>query len=375
MRGIRSSQKRTNFFAGAELPRREGLSKQEIRVKLERINRVLPAFQEQLFSCRLCPRECGANRFSGETGFCRAGKDVILYKYKLHHGEEPPISGSRGSGILFFAGCTMSCHFCQNFPMSHQFCGYRVSSLRLADIMLHLQEQGAHNINLVTATHYLPQVLQALQIAYGKGLRLPLVYNTSGYERTEILRLLEGIVDVYLPDMKYARDDSARRYSKCPGYVKANREAVKEMWRQVGPLRTDENGIARQGLIIRHLILPNHLPETLEILQYIRQTLGVGPAISLMSQYLPIWEAHRFPELQRRLTPEELQTAVTALHILGFSEGWIQEFCCEDCAGASASVHHLKPPPGSSNIKSRAATKSTCTVTPGSSPPIQAQNV
>ncbi|MBC7187496.1 MAG: radical SAM protein [Calditrichaeota bacterium] len=279
-----------------------------------------------LTQCRLCPCACGANRLAGETGFCGMGAEVVLYKPKVHLGEEPPISGTRGSGILFFSGCTMACVFCQNFPMSHWRTGHVLSPATLARAMLYLQRRGAHNINLVTATHFLPRVLEALYLAARQGLHLPIVYNTSGYESVETLRLLEGIVDVYLPDFKYADADLARRYSATPDYPGVCLAALREMYRQVGELQLDEEGIARRGLLVRHLVLPGALQNTERVLSTIARELSPSVHVSLMSQYLPIWGAPRFPELTRRVSEEEYHEALAMLERYGLENGWVQEF-------------------------------------------------
>ncbi len=293
--------------------------------KIARIDRALEALQGSMASCSICPRNCGANRTLGEAGYCYLPDRVRVYKYKLHFGEEPPISGTRGSGIVFFAGCTMRCVFCQNYPMSHLRQGYEISQETLAKIFLQLQELGAHNINLVTPTQFLPQILAALRSAYQKGLRLPVVYNSNGYEKLDILRLLDGIVDVYLPDAKYASDAIARRYSKCPNYVAHNRAALKEMFRQAGLLQTDVKGIAKRGLIVRHLILPNNLDNTRKVLEFLARDLSPQISLSLMTQYLPIWGAPKYREINRRLNRTEFEEAMNLLDEFGFENGWFQE--------------------------------------------------
>jgi putative pyruvate formate lyase activating enzyme len=249
----------------------------------------------------------------------------VLYKLKLHLGEEPPISGTRGSGILFFSGCTMACAFCQNFPMSHWRVGRVVSAATLAKAMLFLQQRGAHNINLVTAAQFLPRVLEAIGLAAAQGLHLPLVYNSSGYESLEALRLLDGVVDVYLPDFKYADAALARRYSATPDYPVVCVQALREMYRQVGDLLVDDEGVALRGLLIRHLVLPGALDNTERVLATIAAELSPRVHLSLMSQYLPIWGAHRFPELRRRISPEEYQRALAAVEAAGLENGWVQE--------------------------------------------------
>jgi putative pyruvate formate lyase activating enzyme len=293
----------------------------ELNRRTERVRRLME-------DCRLCPRRCRIDRMRGRTGFCRSGAMVRVYKFKVHHGEEPPISGTRGSGIVFFANCTLRCVYCQNAPMSHWGRGVDLSPDRLADIFLFLQNRGCHNLNLVTATHYLYPVLQALELAAERGLHLPIVWNTSGYESPELLQLLDGIVDIYLPDMKYADPEVARRYSAAPDYPAVNLSAVEEMFRQVGPLQLDPQSAARRGLIIRHLVLPHDLAGTEEIMRLIADRISRRVHVSLMSQYLPVWSARRDPLLNRPLTEQEYRRAVRALENAGLSRGWTQGLPC-----------------------------------------------
>jgi len=300
--------------------------RKSVSLKQALLERKIAQGREALSRCRLCGHFCGVNRLAGQRGFCEAGLKIRLYKYKIHFGEEPPISGHRGSGILFLSGCTMRCVYCQNFPMSHRREGVDIGPERLAHIMLQLQRWGVHNINLVTATHYIPQILEALELAYRQGLTLPIVYNTNGFESPEALELLEGIVDVYLPDMKYTRREYAKRYSSAPNYPAINRQAIREMYRQVGLLQRDSQGIAIKGLIVRHLLLPGFLSGTPKVLEFLAQDLSPEVHISLMSQYLPIWGARKFPELSRRITREEFELACEMLEAWGFHNGWIQTF-------------------------------------------------
>jgi putative pyruvate formate lyase activating enzyme len=238
----------------------------------ELLQRVRTAYR-RLRSCDLCPHDCGVNRISGERGICCAGLLPRIAAASVHNGEEPPISGTNGSGTIFLSGCSLSCRFCQNYPISQLGNGQDLSTRALADKMLSLQRQRVHNINFVTPTHFLSQLLAALWLAIPFGFRLPLVWNSSGYEKVDALRLLDGVVDIYLPDMKYADDDIAEELSGAPGYCTANRLAVSEMLRQVGHLRMDD-GLAIQGLIIRHLVLPDNLAGTDDTLQWIAQHLG-----------------------------------------------------------------------------------------------------
>jgi len=288
--------------------------------------RVLAA-RERLMACELCPRECGVNRLKGELGFCRGGSLARVASWNAHFGEEPPISGTGGSGTIFFSHCTGRCIFCQNFPISQLGIGQEVTAHRLSGFMIELQRRGCHNINLVTPTHYVPQFLAALELAVASGLRIPIVYNTSGYESVETLRLLDGIVDIYLPDAKYADDAVAHRLSGFRSYVAHNRAALLEMHRQVGSqLTTSPEGVAIRGMVIRHLVLPHGLSQTREVLSWIADHLSKRAYVSLMGQYFPAHKAVGDPELGRRLLPEEYQAALRAFEECGLENGWCQQF-------------------------------------------------
>lgn len=276
-------------------------------------------------SCRLCPRNCGVNRLEGQRGFCRAPGGLVLSSVFPHHGEEPPISGSGGSGTVFFTHCTLQCCFCQNYQLSHLAEGRPYSPDELADEMIRLQRHGCHNINLVTATHFLPWVLRALRKAATDGLSIPIVYNCGGYEHASTLRLLNGIVDIYLPDMKYGDDIAARRYSGAPGYLGSNTEAVKEMFRQVGPLGTDDNGVATRGLCIRHLVLPGNHAASEKIFAHLAQTFDPEDIhISLMAQYRPLYKANCFEEINRMVNVDEYNLVREMVDRAGFP-GFFQE--------------------------------------------------
>ncbi len=290
----------------------------------ELLQRVRTAYQ-RLTSCDLCPHRCGVNRIKGEQGRCHSGLKPRIASANLHRGEEPPISGSNGSGTIFFSGCTLRCLFCQNFPISQQNHGETVSTKELSVKMLALQKRGAHNLNLVTPTHWLPQLLAALWLAIPQGFNLPIVWNSSGYETVEALQLLDGVVSIYLPDMKYADDVQAEELSGAPGYTAFNRAAVFEMLRQVGQLQVDHNGIATQGLIIRHLVLPQARAGSVETLPWIADQLGGETNIALMSQYFPAWEATNKDGINRALTHDEYDAAVEALEEAGLENGWVQE--------------------------------------------------
>lgn len=285
------------------------------------------ALYELLAPCCLCPRRCGVDRLAGEEGFCRSGARPKVASWTLHPWEEPPISGTRGSGTIFFSGCTGRCLFCQNYPISQLGVGNVVTVERLAEMMLELQRRGAHNINLVTPTHFVPQLVAALPRAIERGLRLPLVYNSSGYESLEVLRLLDGVIDIWLPDAKYAADDIARRLSGFPHYVEHNRAALREMYRQVGDeLILDDEGIARRGLIIRHMVLPGGLAGTREVLNWIASELSPRVHVSLMAQYFPAHRAVGHALLGRKLTPEEYEEALAAFDVADLERGWRQEY-------------------------------------------------
>ena len=279
-----------------------------------------------LEDCRLCPRECGVNRLQGKQGYCQTGAKPKVASWNVHPWEEPPISGTRGSGTIFFSHCTGRCLFCQNYPISQLGVGNEVSVERLAEMMLELQHRGCHNINLVTPTHFVPQILAALPYAIKGGLRLPLVYNTSGYETVEVLKLLEGVVDIYLPDAKYADDEIARRLSGFVRYVEANRPALKEMYRQVGEeLVLDNGGIARRGLIVRHLVLPDGLAGTPKVLRWLAENLSPRVHASLMDQYFPAHKAVGHSILGRKITSQEYEEALRAFDEAGLENGWRQE--------------------------------------------------
>lgn len=269
----------------------------------------------QLYSfyriCRLCPHECCVNRLRGEKGVCRATAVATVYSAGPHFGEERPLVGRNGSGTIFFGQCSLRCVFCQNSEIVQPGGGSPVSDADLAGIMLDLQNQGCHNINLVTPTHYVPNIVEALRIAVPHGLRLPLVYNCCGYEPMAVLKQLDGIVDIYLPDFKYTEAEKARRYS--PGardYPEVTAAAIEEMRRQVGELVLDENGIARRGLMIRHLVLPGNEAGTDRFVQFVADRLGPSTYVNIMRQYQPAYKAYRFPEIARPITAEEYRKAI-----------------------------------------------------------------
>ncbi|MGQ9602874.1 MAG: radical SAM protein [bacterium] len=281
-------------------------------------------FESHLRNCSLCPRECGVNRLKGELGYCNAGAIAKIASYCLHMGEEPPISGTRGSGTIFFSHCNMRCVYCQNFPISQLRYGNQVTDENLAQIMLDLQNQGAHNINLVTPTQFLPSIAKSIATARNNGLTTPIVYNTSGYEKPETIDALRGLVQILLFDIRYQTSQKAKTYSDAPDYPRFNRASLERAIYCFGPLKLD-NGIAYEGVIIRHLLIPSLLSETAEILYYISRNVPRGIPISLMSQYFPANRAHEYPEINRKINAKEYRKVIDLVRRLNLEEGWIQE--------------------------------------------------
>jgi putative pyruvate formate lyase activating enzyme len=275
----------------------------------------------KLENCKLCPRECGVNRIAGKIGVCRTTAQVKVSSYGPHFGEEPELVGSRGSGTIFFTNCNLWCLFCQNYTISHLKEGEIASIPQLAGAMLYLQSIGCHNINLVTPTHVVPQIVQALALAARNGLRVPLVYNCGGYESVETLKLLDGIVDIYMPDIKYSSDEYARRFSGAKDYWEKVRLAVREMHRQVGDLIVDDNGVALRGLLIRHLVLPNGVAGSEEVLRFIAKDVSVDSYVNVMDQYHPCFRAFKLPELNRRISREEYEKVVSLAVSYGLHRG------------------------------------------------------
>ncbi len=280
---------------------------------------------ELLRRCTVCPQNCPVDRIAGKTGACHSGTEIIVGSWNLHRREEPPISGTRGAGTIFFGGCQARCSYCQNFWLSQMGKGIRVGPERLADMMLSLQRKGAHNIDLVTPTHFVPQLLKALVIASDKGLHIPMVYNCAGYENLHVLKLLDGVIDIYLPDAKYADNREALRTSKMHHYVEYNRATLKEMYRQVGGLQVDDEGIAVRGLIVRHLVMPNGHAGTREVLTWMAEELGHDIGLSVMDQYFPAYKVVGDEELGRRLTWREYREALDIVEDLPFENLFLQE--------------------------------------------------
>ncbi|MCX7719790.1 MAG: radical SAM protein [Dictyoglomus thermophilum] len=274
--------------------------------------------KDVLKSCSLCPRKCKVNRKNGELGYCKAPYNLVVSSYFPHFGEEKVLVGRNGSGTIFFTFCNLGCVFCQNYTISHLGIGEEISTEELAGIMLHLQRLGCHNINLVTPTHFVPQIIEALLKAIEQGLEIPIVYNTSGYENLEILRLLDGIIDIYMPDIKFYYPETAKKFANAEDYPEVTKIAIKEMYRQVGNLIVNEEDIAIRGLIIRHLLLPNHLPELEGWLNFIKEELSIEVFLNIMDQYRPLYMAYKYPEINRRIRPKEYEEAISIAKNLGF---------------------------------------------------------
>jgi putative pyruvate formate lyase activating enzyme len=293
--------------------------------ELQKRTEVLEA---RLADCDLCPRKCHVNRIEGEMGFCRSAALSIVSSICAHHGEEPPLSGTKGSGTVFFGNCNMRCVYCQNYQISQdrrRLRGQETNSQALAQQLIYLQDvMGCHNINFVSPSHFIPQIVRAVLEAVPLGLKLPLVYNTSGYDSADTLKLFDGIIDIYLPDIRYADDKIAKKYSSAPDYVEHARAAIKEMHHQVGILVLDDKGIAQRGMIIRHLILPEGLAGSEESLTWLAHEVSPDVYLSVMAQYYPAHHANRFPSLARRITRAEYTRVLELLDRLGMENGWIQ---------------------------------------------------
>jgi putative pyruvate formate lyase activating enzyme len=293
------------------------------------LTRRVQRLEARLASCDICPRKCGINRLANEPGFCHTGKLPVVSSVCAHHGEEPALSGMKGSGTIFFGNCNLKCVYCQNYQISQDWQKQRANVMACHDLavqMLYLQnELGCHNINFVSPSHVVPQIARAILEAVPLGLQIPLVYNTNAYDSLETLRELDGIIDIYLPDIKYASDDCSRKYSQAPHYVAVSRAAIKEMYRQVGDLVVDESDVAQRGLIVRHLVLPHGLAGSEQSLIWLAKELSPSITLSVMSQYLPAHRALRVPLLSRTISTTEYKTVCELLSELGLESGWVQE--------------------------------------------------
>jgi putative pyruvate formate lyase activating enzyme len=288
-----------------------------------KLKEIRDRLEESIISCKLCPWHCKTDRTKDKTGVCKGGYLPEISSYNLHYGEEPPISGEKGSGTIFFTGCQLRCVFCQNYPISQLRNGKQVEFGELAEIMLNLQSRGAHNINLVTPTPWVFQIVKSLYIAIGKGLKIPIVWNTSGYEDEKTLKLIEGVVDIYLTDIKYSDDKSAKKLSRANNYFNIAKKGVKEMFRQVGNLII-KSGIAKKGLIVRHLVLPDNLSGSDKVLKFLRDEISKEVFISLMSQYFPAYKAIEIKSLNRPVNKKEYDRVLELLEKYGLTNGWIQ---------------------------------------------------
>ena len=292
--------------------------------KISLLENRTPSALELLKSCTVCPRNCEIDRTQGETSHCGVDARLKVSSVNLHFGEEPPVSGVHGSGTIFLSGCNLKCVYCQNYPISQLRHGEYVTTVQLADGMLGLEKGGAHNINFVTPTHYVPQLMEAMLLAYRRGLTLPIVYNSSGYDKVETLKMLDGIVEIYMPDMRYSNEESAQCYSSAENYPEINRAAISEMYRQVGDLILDDDGVAVQGLLVRHLVLPHGISGSEAIFKFLAEKISKNTYVSLMSQYFPAHKATSLEKLNRRLLRDEYRTVLEAFDGVGLHSGYAQ---------------------------------------------------
>lgn len=294
-------------------------------ISLEELKERRDKLYELLESCRLCPNECGVDRRVSDNGDCRSGYLPIVSSYFPHFGEEPPLVGRFGSGTIFFTNCNLDCKFCQNYDISHYGIGKEVSIEELASMMIYLQNRGCHNINFVTPTHFTPQIVDALIIARERGLEIPLVYNCGGYESIETLKLLDKIIDIYMPDIKYSSNENALKYSGVSNYWDVVRQAIKEMHRQVGDLMISSSGIAKRGLLIRHLVLPNNISGSKKVLDFIANEISKNSYVNIMDQYRPAYLANQFTELNRPINEKEFFEVINYAKQIGLHRGF-EEF-------------------------------------------------
>ena len=291
------------------------------QMPLETLQERAEAALARLESCEICPRGCGVNRLEGELGYCRSGRFARVSSFTPHFGEEAPLVGTRGSGTIFMTGCNLDCVFCQNYDISHLGEGRVVSPAKLAEMMISLAEGGCHNINFVTPTHFVPQILEALCEAAAMSLSVPLVYNSGGYDSVSTLQVLDGIFDIYMPDAKYGSDAAAKKYSDAADYTRVMKAAIREMHRQVGALEVGDDGVAVRGLLVRHLVLPEGLAGTAEVVRFLAEEVSAETYLNVMAQYHPCYRAHQFPELSRPITLREYAEAVTIAKSAGLDRG------------------------------------------------------
>lgn len=282
-------------------------------------------YKKYLTKCKICPHECNINRNEGKIGRCKSKDKVKIALYSTHDFEEPCISGKKGSGTVFFSNCNLNCIFCQNYEISQEGKGKEIEIEELAEIFLKQQKRKVENINLVTPTSYVPQIIEAIKIAKNKGLNIPIVYNTNGYEKVETLKMLEGYIDIYLPDLKYYYNELAKKYSKIDNYFEIATKALKEMQRQVGSSIFDENRIMKKGMIIRHLVLPNNIENSKKVLKWIKENMEDDTYVSIMAQYFPTYKAKENNELNRKLTKTEWEEIEKYIEKLEIENGYIQE--------------------------------------------------
>ena len=275
--------------------------------------------------CNICPHKCQVNRIKGQVGRCKSGNKVKIALYSIHNFEEPCISGKNGSGTIFFSNCNLNCVFCQNYEISQLGQGKEFEISELADIIIKEQEKGVENINLVTPTSYIIQIAESIKIAKGKGLKIPIVYNTNSYENIESLKLLDGLVDIYLPDLKYYYNKLGKRYSNVDNYFEIATNAILEMYRQVGNVQIDSNGILQKGVVIRHLVLPNHIENSKKVLKWIKENLDNKVFVSIMAQYFPTYKAKDIEKINRKLTKKEYQEIIEYVDSIGLDNGYVQE--------------------------------------------------
>ncbi len=288
-------------------------------IKSNEMERRINILNKMLGNCNLCPHQCSVDRLNGEKGFCRTGKNTVISGWNAHFGEERELVGRHGSGTIFFSYCNLRCVFCQNYEISQCGEGEEVTPAELSKIMVALQKYGCHNINLVSPSHIVPQVVEAVFLAAEKGLDIPIVYNSGGYDLVDTLKMLEGIVDIYMPDIKFSDESYANKYSGVKDYFRIVKDAVREMHRQVGNLKVDKRGIAYRGLIVRHLVLPNGLAGTEKIMEFLAKEISPDTYVNIMAQYHPEHYAYRYPELSKRITTEDYHSAIDAAKRAGLT--------------------------------------------------------